>query len=54
MHAETLYVVSVMCGDKKRRERYIYIYVYIRKAIKEIMEGNKEGFIKEQLNEHRP
>jgi hypothetical protein len=25
-----------------------------RKAIKEIMEGNKEGFVKGKPNEHRP
>jgi hypothetical protein len=35
-----------MCGDKKEeREK--------RKAIKEIMEGYKERFIKGQPNEHR-
>ena len=46
MNTGTLCVVSVMRGDKKERDK--------RKAIKEIMEGNKEGFIKGQPSEHRP
>jgi hypothetical protein len=51
----TLCVVSAMRGDKKgERERERERERDKRKAIKEIMEGNKEGFIKGQPNEHRP